>query len=340
VSRLLKVLLTLVVLGAVALIGGGLWVNSQINPGGGGQEVIVTVPPGASTSRIASILDQRKVIKNSSLFKLYVRFRGKGPFEAGDYTLRQHESFSDIVATLGKGPKVSFKRLTIPEGFTLQQIADKVGQLPGRSATAFLAAATSGAVHSKYQPAGSTNLEGLLFPDTYFIDPKDDETAILRRMVTEFDQVAAEAGYDNAAPSGVTAYQAIITASLVESESKIDADRPKIAQVIYNRLQKGIPLQIDATVIYARGGAHRENGQVLNSDLQVDSPYNTYKVKGLPPTPIAAAGRASLRAALATEAGPWLYYVKFEADGTHKFATTLDEQNRNAADARRRGVIP
>ena len=84
----------------------------------------------------------------------------------------------------------------------------------------------------------------------------------------------------------------------------------------------------------------RENGQVLNSDLKVDSPYNTYKVKGLPPTPITAAGRASLRAALAPEAGPWLFYVKFQSDGTHKFATTGDEQNRNVADARRRGVIP
>jgi UPF0755 protein len=109
--------------------------------------------------------------------------------------------------------------------------------------------------------------------------------------------------------------------------------------VIYNRLAANMPLQIDATVIYARGG-RRPNGQVLFKDLEIDSPYNTYKVKGLPPTPIASMGRASLRAALAPVAGPWLYYVKFQADGTHKFAVTGEEHNRNVADARRRGINP
>jgi UPF0755 protein len=237
-----------------------------------------------------------------------------------------------VVGILKKGPSLKFSRLTIPEGFTLKEIADKVGQLPGHSSAAFLQLAQSGAVHSSVQPVGSTNLEGLLFPDTYFIDPRDDDTAILKRMVGQFDKKAAAAG--------VATYQQVIVASLVESEGKVAADRPKIAQVIYNRLAQGIKLQIDATVIYARGGVHRENGQVLFSDLEVNSPYNTYKVSGLPPTPIAAAGSAALRAAVAPAPGPWLYYVKFQTDGTHAFATTLAEQNRNVADARRRGVIP
>ena len=116
-------------------------------------------------------------------------------------------------------------------------------------------------------------------------------------------------------------------ASLVESEGKVAADRPKIAQVIYNRLKVPMKLQIDATVIYARGGVRRPDGQVLFRDLEVDSPYNTYKITGLPPTPISAAGRTAISAALDPEPGPWLYYVKFQTDGTHKFSTTLAEHN-------------
>jgi peptidoglycan lytic transglycosylase G len=341
VSRMLKMLLA--VLGVFALlgIGGGAWVAHEISAGHPTGQVNVTVPVGASTQQIAAILDSNHVIKSARFFRIYVRLRGKGPFDAGDYTFQRNQSYSSAVKVLAKGPSVTFKRLTIPEGFTLKEIADRVGQLPGRSAAAFLQAAQSGAVRSAYQPAGSTNLEGLLFPDTYFIEPKDDETAILRRMVEQFDKNADALGFARASTSvGVSPYEAIVVASLVESESKVDVDRPKIAQVIYNRLNKQMPLQIDATIIYARGGVHRENGQVLNRDLQVDSPYNTYKNKGLPPTPIAAAGKASLRAALAPEAGPWIFYVKFETDGTHKFAVTGEEQNRNIADARRRGVIP
>src|SRR5262249_55566384 len=152
-------------------------------------------------------------------------------------------------------------------------------------------------------------------PDTYFISPKEDETAILRRMVAEFDAKLAALDIDAGAAAGnITPYEAITVASLVQTETKVPTDGPKIARVIYNRLNAHMPLQIDATVIYATG-IHRANGQVLNSDLKSDSPYNTYKVQGLPPTPIASAGESSLAAALKPDQGPWLYYVKFEADG-------------------------
>ncbi|HZN15575.1 MAG TPA: endolytic transglycosylase MltG [Acidimicrobiales bacterium] len=337
---LFKLLLAVGALVAVIGVGGTVLVAREVTAGSPGAEVNLTIPAGASTQQIAAILDAKHIIRSARFFRFYVRVKGSGPFEAGDYTFRLNQSYGDAVGVLRKGPGISFNRLTIPEALTLKDIADRVGQLPGRSAAKFLEVAASGVVHSVYQPPGSTNLEGLLFPDTYFVDPKDDETAILRRMVAEFDKVAGELGLGNApGPSGLSAYQTAVVASLVESESKVDADRPKIAQVIYNRLDKGMRLQIDATVIYARGG-RRPNGQVLFRDLEVDSPYNTYKFTGLPPTPIAAIGRASLRAALAPERGPWLYYVKFQADGTHKFATTLDEHNRNVADARRRGVNP
>jgi UPF0755 protein len=323
--------------GVLALLGGGLLVR-ELTAGSPGEKINLTIPVGASTQEIAAILDSRHIVRSARFFRLYVRIKGSGPFEAGDYTFRRNQSYGDAVGVLRRGPGVTFNRLTIPEALTLKDIADRVGQLPGRSAAKFLEVAQSGVVRSAFQPAGSNNLEGLVFPDTYFVDPKDDETAILRRMVAEFDKVAAEVGLDRG-HGGLSAYQTAILASLVETESKVDVDRPKIAQVIYNRLAKGMRLQIDATVIYARGG-RRPNGQVLFRDLEIDSPYNTYKYAGLPPTPIAAVGRASLKAALGPEAGPWLYYVKFQNDGTHKFAVTLDEHNRNIADARRRGVNP
>ena len=336
------VLLALAVFGLVLSGLGLMWFQRQVNPPGApGDEVAVVIPEGSSPARIAAILDDKGVIGSAQVFRVYTRIKGAGNFKAGEYTFREDDAFSRIVKSLEKGPEQRFDRLTVPEGLTLKEIAERVERLPGRSAETFLQLAESGAVRSRFQPAGSNNLEGLLFPDTYFIDEKDDEKAILQRMVTSFETMAAEVGLDNAeAEVGYSPYQVATLASLVEEEGKVDADRPKIARVIYNRLQKGMLLQIDATVIYARGGVRRPGGRVLYSDLEVQSPYNTYKVKGLPPTPIAAIGRTALEAALDPEPGPWLFYVKYEKDGTHKFTTTLAEHNAAIRDAKRRGVNP
>lgn len=344
-SRLVRIVLVAIVL---ALIAGGLgavWLQRKIDPPGGpGPDVTVTIPKGSSTARIAAILDDKGVISSATVFKYYLRFKGEDPFEAGIYQLQRNEDFDSVIARLRKGGEVEYTRLTVPEGKTLAQTAELVGKLPGRSAATFTSLVESGRYRSEFQPAGVTSLEGLLFPDTYNIGAKDDEEAILKRMLAEFDTRATQVGAD--APDArlkVTPYQALIVASLVETESKVDIDRAKIAQVIYNRMAKGMPLQIDATVLYSREAAglpRRPNGRVLFRDLEIASPYNTYKVKGLPPTPIAGFGAASLDAALHPEAGPWLYYVKSQADGTHAFATTLAEHNRNIADAKRRGINP
>ena len=334
-----RVLLGLLVAGLLVAVLAIVWIQRQIDPPGPtGEEISITIPKGSSTARIAAILDEKGVIRSATAFRYYLRVTGSDPFEAGDYTLRKNQPFGDVVSTLRKGGEIAFDRITVPEGKTLKEIAALVGKLPGRSAQRFLDLAASGEIRSAYQPPGSNNLEGLLFPDTYFIEAKDDERSILQRMVTSFDDQARAAGIDNV--RGIEPYKALIVASLVETEGKVDADRPKIARVVYNRLNKGMLLQIDATVIYARGGVRRPDGRVLFSDLEVDSPYNTYKYKGLPPTPIAAPGVAALRAAITPEPGPWLFYVKFQHDGTHAFATTNAEHNRNIADAKRRGVNP
>lgn len=344
-SRLGRVVLVAIVL---ALLVGGLgafFIQRKIDPPGApGSVVTVEIPRGSSTARIAAILDQQGVITSATAFRYYVRAKGEEPFDAGTYQLRRNDDFDNVIATMRRGPVVVVQRLTVPEGRTLEQIAQLVGRMPGRSADRFTELVESGQVRSRFQPPGVISLEGMLFPDTYNFEPKDDELAILQRMVAEFDARATKVGVDTPGTGlDVPPYQALVVASLVETESKVDADRPKIAQVIYNRLAKGMPLQIDATVLYARevtGAPRRPNGRVLFRDLEIDSPYNTYKVKGLPPTPIAAIGEASLAAALNPEPGPWLFYVKFEEDGTHKFATTNAEHNRNIADAKRRGINP
>ncbi len=338
-GRGLRVVLIAVVAFVLVAGGGVVWFQRQVNPPGSpGSPISVNIPTGASSSSIAAILDEKGVIKSARIFKIYLKLHPTNGLEAGAYELRANESFGRVIAKLKAGPETTFDRLTIPEGFTLKQIAAKVGQLPGRTAEAFMAAATSDAIRSEFEPADVHNLEGLVFPDTYFVERKDTEADILRRMVDQFDSVATEEGLADATLH--TPYETLKIASLVESEGKVAADRPKIARVIENRLKVGMMLQVDATVIYARGGVRRPGGRVLYSDLKTQSPYNTYVVKGLPPTPISATGRAALRGALHPADGPWLFYVKTENNGAHTFSVTLAQHNAAIADAKRRGVNP
>lgn len=322
---------------AVVGLGAGLWLLSQVNPPGGpGEKIAVDVLPGTSVAAVAATLEDEGVITSARIFRLYLKATGGASVQAGEYELRENLSMGEVKAALRRGPSIKFQRLTIPEALTLEKIADKVGELPGRSRDKFLAAARSGDVRSKYQPPGSTNLEGLLFPDTYLLTDKEDETAIVRRLVSRFDQVADEVGIATAdRPNGLGAYQLIVAASLVESEAKVDEDRPLIASVISNRLEKGMKLQIDATVLYAIG--HKE--RVLYKDLEVDSPYNTYKIEGLPPTPISAVGRASLEAMLQPAETTYIYYVLSDKSGKHAFATTAAEFEALKNEARRKGLL-
>lgn len=338
-----RIVVGAVLLVVVGLVVGGLgllYFKSQVDPKGPtGPEVAVEIPLGSSTQRIAALLADKDVVKSARNFRLYVRVKSAGPFQAGSYTLRKNSAFDDVIETLSKGPKLTFQRLTVPEGLTIKQVAALVGRMPNRSEAKFLAAATDGTVRSKYQPAGSTNLEGLLYPDTYNFETKDDEHAILKRMVSSFDAAAAEAGIDDVAQGGVVdPYQAVVVASLVEREARVVDDRGMVARVIYNRLEKKMLLQVDATVIYALGRTGEKGLRVLFKDLEVDSPYNTYKKPGLPPAPIASPGKASLRAAVAPTDGSWLYYVVIDAEGRHAFGTTLAEHNRNIAAAEAAGV--
>lgn len=335
--RAVRVLLVLFVLVLFLVGAASLYVLGQVRGSSGGPEVAVEIPMGSSTARIAAILDDRGVVSSARLFRLYVRFKGAGPFQAGEYTFREDQSFASVVETLDEGPAVDVTRLTIPEGFTVKQVADRVGRMPNRSAERFLQVAESGQVRSQFQPPGTTNLEGFLLPETYEFDPEDDELAIVTRLVQAFDATAVEIGLDQSqARVGLTPYETIIVASMVEEEAKLAEERGKVARVIYNRIERGETLGIDATLRY---GLNRPTEPLRRSDLASDNPYNTRKFKGLPPTPIASPGRLSLEAALNPTPGPWFFYVLADRDGRHAFAVTITEFNRYKAEAQAKGLL-
>jgi UPF0755 protein len=334
----LRILLAVVGVGLVIVLLAGWWVYRKIDPPGGpGAQVTVDVPKGSSTARIADLLDAAGVVADARVFRIYSKIDGGGPWQAGTYVFRKNSAVDDAIAVLDAGPQNSYTRLTIPEGYTLEQIAERVGRIPGRSAQKFLELANGGAVRSSVEPAGSNNLEGLLYPDTYQLDEHDDEARILQRMVQAMDQKLVELGVpDKAKALGVTPYQLVTIASMIEREARVPDERPKVARVVYNRLERGMRLGIDATTRYE---LKKPTAPLRKSELERDSPYNTRTRAGLPPTPISNPGAASLDAAANPADGTWIYYVIADAEGHHTFATTDAEFQRAKRAAQQKGLL-
>jgi UPF0755 protein len=241
------------------------------------------------------------------------------------------------VNVLKAGPQQGTElTLTLPPGLTIPQMAARVAELPGRTAEKFVEAATSGAIRSRYQPPGVNSLEGLLQPDTYFIGEDETEAEIVQRLVSEFDRRADALSLADPNAAGLDPYQTIVAASLIEREAGVAEDRPLIAAVIRNRLALGMKLQIDATVCYAKGGCETP---LSIADLELASPYNTYAVNGLPPTPISGITTESLEAARNPADAPFLFYVLADANGKHAFAVTGEEHEQNVTAAEEKGLL-
>jgi UPF0755 protein len=320
----------------------GWWLSRQIDPPGGpGASVELVVAEGTSTDGVANQLAAEGVVSNATLFKLYTKAKGAGPFQAGTYNLRKNLSMGEAIKLLDLGPALpAASNVTVPEGLVLEQIAQRVEKGVDRfSADAFLALAKSGELKSKYSPAGQPLLEGLLFPDTYRVEEQDTEATLVQQMLDAFDATAQGLGYDQAEQlTGYSAYELVIVASLIETEAKSDEERPKIARVIFNRLKLGMPLGIDAAFYYTLP-LDRRGTSLRQSDLDRDTPYNTRTRTGLIPTPIAAPGKASLDAALHPADGPWLYYV-LQDERTHAFSTDYNQFLRDMRAAQQKGLIP
>jgi UPF0755 protein len=301
------------------------------NGSSNGREVSVVIRPGESASGIAAKLADAGVIRAAWLFRLYARLHGSASsFKPGEYVFRVNMSYGDVIAILEKGPKIAFTRVTIPEGKTVRETAEILERVAGIPAAQFLAETTNGLHTTSILPKGTKNLQGVLFPKTYDIKAGTTPGEVVDIMLRQFEKETAP--LDMAARArtlGVTPYEAIIIASMIEREAKVEQDRPRIARVIYNRLARGMRLQIDATVQYA---IYRATGSYKNPLLQTDyafrSPYNTYLIDGLPPAPIASPGLASIEAALNPANGKWLYYVLINDKGEHAFADTYAEFQR------------
>ena len=321
--------------GLVVLVGGYLWVQHEANPSGPqGSQVVVTVPVGYGENATASLLASRGVITSSLAYRVWSQFNSLPGIRPGPYAFRVNSSFGQAQAVLASGPNVF--PVDVPPGFTVSELATRVGQLPGHEAAAFDRAATDGSVRSPWQPTGVTSLEGLLAPGTYIVPPGETDRHILQRMVDRFDAQAAQIGLAVGAQAlGRTPYQVVIIASIVEKEGVIAKNLGPVSRVVSNRLERDMPLQMDSTVLYALG---RDGGTVTSADLRTVSPYNTYLNKGLPPTPTCFPSQAALDAALHPPAGSWLYFVVVAQDGTEAFSDTFAGQQANEAIAARHGL--
>jgi UPF0755 protein len=336
--RVAYVVIALVVVPLSVILVAGGWFWWQLDPPGKpGDTVQVQVERGWGVPEIADELAGHDVIGSSLVFNVYARLNGDTKFQAGTYEMREGMGVRGAIDALKDGPRIDYTNLAVPPGLWLQQVSERVGKLPGRSGEAFLEDSRNNAVRSRLQPESVSSLEGLLWADTYRISDSEDEIDVLKTMVSLFEKKADALGLSNATVGPYGPYDIVKIASLIESEAAVEADRPLIASVIYNRLAQGMPLQIDATLIYARGKPDERD--LSNTDKQIDSPYNTYVHAGLPPTPISSVSEASLRAAMAPAQTNFLYYVVADKSRRHAFAATYEEHLANIERAKEAGAL-
>jgi UPF0755 protein len=285
---------------------------------GSGTPARVTIPRGASMRVAAESLARAGVISYPRLFRVYASVRGGDrTIRAGTYSLHKDASWSFVLNELRTGKGI-IHVVTIPEGFSLSQIATTISAKLAKPADSVIAAARDTALLHRLDVPTPT-AEGYLFPDTYtFQDGTTARTAVAA-MVRRFEQIWKPEWTARLDTIHLSRNDVMALASIVEKEARLPQERPVIAAVYMNRLRAGMLLQADPTVQFALG---KHVARVLYRDLEVDSPYNTYKHKGLPPGPIASPGRASIEAALYPAAVPYLYFVAFP-DGHHEFRASL-----------------
>jgi UPF0755 protein len=322
--RGLKLLIAFLVL--VAAVGVSGFTYYRWCQGGSGPQraVTLTIPKGASGGDVVSMLQDRGVIRCGLVSRIELKRRDVA-FEAGTYQLTTHMTLDDAIAVLERGPgEPPSVRFTIPEGWRLTQIAERADEVLGIPKSDFLDAATSGTYALEpYLPAGTPFPEGFLFPNTYrFATTGVTADDVIRTMLNQFGSQARALPWAKAKRLGVSDFQVVTIASMIEREARVTKDRAKIAAVIYNRLKVGMTLGIDATLQYVDPDP---SDGLTDADLAIDSPYNTRLHTGLPPTPIASPGLASLQAALQPADVNFLYYVLCGADGHHAFARTYDQ---------------
>lgn len=326
-----KILSFIVVLGVIILAGYMIFAvylnngSKALNPDSE-EYVSVVIPSGTGTAGIGDILQDNNLIDSINVFRFQSKLKGyDGKFKAGEYRLSQNMSMVDMMKIIVSGNAATM-RFTIPEGYDIKKTISKLSSEKLVNVEIFAQEIEIGQFNYKFlkdAPSGPNRLEGYLFPETYEIFTTSDEHDIINRMLEQFDRVFTEEYYQRAEELDMDINEVLTIASLIERETQVDNERAIVSSVIRNRLAAGMPLQIDATVQYALG---EQKDRLTYEDLKIDSPYNTYRINGLPPGPICSPGAESIKAALYPADTNYLYYVlKPELNGTHNFAVTYDE---------------
>lgn len=354
-ARLTRTLISIgaIVLAGVLVVGGASYLGRAVGDALGppevgdgpidvepGQPVVVNIPSGSSGQDIGAILAAQGVVRSALEFEAAVRnVDAAARLQAGTYSLTTLMDPAEVVAVLVTGPVAEVYRVTIIEGLRIEEILVALSERTPHEYADFEEALLDGSVstslHTIPEDATFSDWEGLLFPDTYEFTQSAGPEDILQRMASTMEQRVDSIDWSSWESLGYTIYEGIVLASLIESEVLLDEERPVVSSVIHNRLAEGMRLDIDATVLYALN-----TRDVSQFNRDIDSPYNTYQVNGLPPTPISAPSRASLEAAAAPATTPFFFYVLSDLEGRHAFAETLEEHNANVAKAREDGVLP
>lgn len=288
-----------------------------------GDEVFFTVERGAAGAHIGQALEEQGIVRDRRLFVLALRFRADGrTVQAGEYRFAEPLSTFDVLEKLVSGDTFTFA-VTIPEGLTLVETADLLAEK---------GLAEKGAIRAVFEEPGmvadldyeAASLEGYLYPTTYRFPRKVPPDELARTLVGQFKRVFDEERRAQATKLGLAPRQVVTLASVIEKETGLPEERPLIASVFWNRLRIGMPLQSDPTIIYALELAGRFDGNLRRTDLEIESPYNTYRFPGLPPGPIASPGEDSIRAVLEPRDTTYLYFVS-KNDGSHHFSSSYSE---------------
>jgi peptidoglycan lytic transglycosylase G len=288
---------------------------------------LVTIPAGASTRSIGETLITAGVIRDETTYRLALWVSGDARrLQAGEYRFDHPMTPRDVLGKIARG-EIDKVAITFPEGLTIAEMA-KIFESHGFGAAAAFVQATRDPSPVRSIDPAAKDLEGYVFPDTYAVPRRTDAAGLVHLMVERFEHVLTPELRQAAADRGWTVRQLVTLASIVEKETGQAAERPRIAAVYVNRLKIGMALQCDPTVIYALERVGRFDGNLRRDDLAFDSPYNTYRYPGLPPGPIASPGKASLEAAAHPADANFLYFVS-RNDGSHEFARSLEEHNRN-----------
>ncbi|MGE7931187.1 endolytic transglycosylase MltG [Viridibacillus arvi] len=342
--RKIVLIVALIVIVVTAIIGTSVYfyVSSALKPvdPDSNKSVKVEVPIGSTLDSIATTLEKKNVIKDAKVFKYYTKFKNESEFQAGSYKLTKSMTIDEIIQSLktGKVYRQPAFSLIIPEGLTLDQIGNRVAKGTQYSSDEFMKLVTSKSfvkkMKAKYpelitKKVNNKNiryaLEGYLYPATYaFFEEEPSLEEIVDQMIAQTNTVVTQYS-EQLKEKGMSVHEFLTFASLLEREATAKTDRETIASVFNNRLEAGMPLQTDPTVLYALG---EHKNRVLYKDLEVDHPYNTYKVKGLPPGPIANAGKESLDAAISPAETPYLYFLA-DKNGINHFAEKYEEHLKN-----------